>query len=126
MLFGFAINSEPRHLLRVDRSALLKISEDGRELPSGYVDQSAAIPWQNPRNILEKPTAGDMRQTLDFASLNQRKKFTDVDSCGLEKDLCERAPAFARQGLVEVPAFLLDDPPHERKTVAVHARARQV
>ena len=57
----------PRHFFRGDPAALLQQREDRRQLPALRIDHGMAAIGQNPRNILEKSAAGDMRQALDPA-----------------------------------------------------------
>ena len=80
---------------------------------------------QNSRNILEKSPAGDVREPPDLPLLDERKKRPDINASRLQQDFAKRAAAFAGHGLVEVPAFILNDPPYQREAVAVHAGARK-
>jgi hypothetical protein len=62
----------PRQLFRGNVSARLKHREHPWQLPSARIHDGMAAIWYNPRNILEKSAASDVRQTLDAALLHER------------------------------------------------------
>src|SRR4051794_19107418 len=91
-----------RHFLRRNPAALLQQLEDRGLLPPAYVDHRMATLGQNPRNILEKTSAGDVRQALDLSLLHQGKELPDVDNRGFQQRSAERLSK-AGEVLFEVP-----------------------
>ena len=58
-----------RHFVRRDVAAFLEQGEQRRQRPAAGIDDGVATVRQNPRNILEKSAAGDMRKAVDPALL---------------------------------------------------------
>ena len=113
----------PRELAGGDGPALLKKGEDGRQRPARGIDDGVATIGKNPRDILEKSAAGDVRKTADAPLLNKREQGADVNARRLEQSLRKRRSAVPRQPFMQVPAAIGDDSPNQGETIAVHAGA---
>src|SRR5574338_1114351 len=110
-----------RQLLRADPAARLQQREDRGELPFVSIYDRVVVLRRNPRNILEKSAASDVRQTFDPALLHERQERTDVDRRRLQQCRGQRF-AEVREILLQVPLVPLDDLPHQAEAVAVDAR----
>jgi hypothetical protein len=60
------------HLLRLDVAALLEELKQFGHMPGTKIYNGMGAFGKNPRNILEKPAAGNMRKPLHAAGLNER------------------------------------------------------
>ena len=87
----------PRHFFHGDPATLLKEREDRWQLPTCRIDHCMAIIGQNPRNILEKSAASDVRKTLDLPLLHERQQRGDVDARRFKQCFAEGYTAFAGQ-----------------------------
>ena len=61
-----------------------------RQIPRIRIDHRMAALGQNPRNILEKSAAGDMRQALDLARSNERQERADINPRRLQQGVAKR------------------------------------
>src|SRR5918993_1957170 len=111
------------HLLRLKGSALAEKLEYGRLLPGAAVDEGMAIGRENPRDVFQQATAGDVRQALDPAFLDQRKQRSHVDARRFKQDLAEGAALRPGKTLCQIPSKFGHNAANEREAIAVNARA---
>src|SRR5438874_484277 len=69
---------DPRHLSRGNSAALLQKAKDCRQLPFVRTYGRVTTFWHNPRNVLEKSTAGNVSESLQTALLHKRKQAADI------------------------------------------------
>mmetsp|Transcript_30321 Transcript_30321/g.90476 ORF Transcript_30321/g.90476 Transcript_30321/m.90476 type:complete len:759 (+) Transcript_30321:306-2582(+) len=97
-------------------------AKHGGRGPRRRVDRGADTRGEDARQVLGQATAGDVRERLDLARPRGGEATLDVELGRREERVGERRSRSEGRRRVPREAGPLDDAPHEREAVRVHAR----
>ena len=113
------------HLVGVDLALVLDELEDRRHLPGRAVDLGVHALGEDPRNVVRKPAARDVRHAADLHGLHERPDRLQEALVRREKRVAER---LVRPGKLVPPRILADvedDAPRQREAVRLEPVGRE-
>ena len=101
-------------------------AEHGQDRNRAEIKPDTQAVRQHPWNVVGKAATGDVGEGLDaLGCLQHGQDRLHIDPGGLEQGLAQAAGRIERRGSIECEAAGLDDAPHQREAVGVHAGRRQ-